>query len=82
MSRVQRERLDAQLRGSGVGYEQSVGESRENFAKLPAPARPRLTRKTIRAGQHQVLTRQLGEAPEEPTRLGVPGTGASGLLLQ
>ena len=34
MSKVQRERLDAQLRGTGVGYEQSVGESRENFAKL------------------------------------------------
>jgi monoterpene epsilon-lactone hydrolase len=34
MSKVQRERLDAQLRGTGVGYEQSVGESRENFAQL------------------------------------------------
>jgi acetyl esterase/lipase len=34
MSKVQRERLDAQLRGAGVGYEQSVGESRESFAKL------------------------------------------------
>jgi len=34
MSKIQRERLDAQLRGTGVGYEQSVGESRENFAKL------------------------------------------------
>jgi epsilon-lactone hydrolase len=34
MSTLQRERLDAQLRGTGVGYEQSVGESRENFAKL------------------------------------------------
>jgi acetyl esterase/lipase len=34
MSTVQRERLDAQLRGAGVGSEQSVGESRENFAKL------------------------------------------------
>jgi monoterpene epsilon-lactone hydrolase len=34
MSQVQRERLDAQLRGTGVGSEQSVGEIRENFAKL------------------------------------------------
>lgn len=34
MSAIQRERLDAQLRGSGIGHEQSVAESRENFAKL------------------------------------------------
>jgi epsilon-lactone hydrolase len=34
MSAVQRERLDAQLRGAGVGSEQSVGEIRENFVKL------------------------------------------------
>jgi monoterpene epsilon-lactone hydrolase len=34
MSKVQRELLDAQLRGTGVGSEQSVGEIRENFAKL------------------------------------------------
>jgi epsilon-lactone hydrolase len=34
MSKVQRERLDAQLRGTGVGSEQSVGEAREYFAKL------------------------------------------------
>ena len=34
MSKVQRERLDAQLRGTGVGSEQSVAEIRENFAKL------------------------------------------------
>jgi epsilon-lactone hydrolase len=34
MSKVQREQLDAQLRGAGVGLEQSVGEIRENFAKL------------------------------------------------
>lgn len=34
MSAIQRERLDAQLRGSGIGHEQSVTESRENFAKL------------------------------------------------
>jgi epsilon-lactone hydrolase len=34
MSTVQREQLDAQLRGAGVGSEQSVGEARDNFAKL------------------------------------------------
>jgi monoterpene epsilon-lactone hydrolase len=34
MSRFQRERLDAQLRGTGVGSEQSVSELRENFVKL------------------------------------------------
>ena len=34
MSTIQRERLDAQLRGTGVGTEQSVGEIRESFAKL------------------------------------------------
>ncbi len=34
MSTLQRERLDAQLRGAGVGSEQSVREMRENFAKL------------------------------------------------
>jgi acetyl esterase/lipase len=34
MSTIQRELLDAQLRGAGVGSEQSVGETRENFAKL------------------------------------------------
>lgn len=34
MSRLQRERLDAQLRGAGVGSEQSVSEIRDNFAKL------------------------------------------------
>ena len=34
MSRIQRERLDAQLRGTGVGSEQSVGGIRETFAKL------------------------------------------------
>jgi epsilon-lactone hydrolase len=34
MSIIQRERLDAQLRGTGVGSEQSVGEIRENFKKL------------------------------------------------
>ena len=36
MSVIQRERLDAQLRGAGIGYEQTVEESRENFAKLMA----------------------------------------------
>ena len=34
MSTVQRERLDAQLRGVGLVSEQPVGEARENFAKL------------------------------------------------
>jgi monoterpene epsilon-lactone hydrolase len=34
MSKVQRERLDAQLRGVGLVSEQPVGEARENFAKL------------------------------------------------
>jgi epsilon-lactone hydrolase len=34
MSKFQRERLDAQLRGTGVGSEQSVSELRENFVKL------------------------------------------------
>jgi epsilon-lactone hydrolase len=34
MSTVQRERIDAQLRGAGVGSERSVGVIRENFAKL------------------------------------------------
>jgi epsilon-lactone hydrolase len=34
MSTVQRERLDAQLRGTGVGSGQSVSEIRENFVKL------------------------------------------------
>jgi monoterpene epsilon-lactone hydrolase len=46
MSAVQRERLDAQLRGAGVGSEQSVGEIRENFVKLmdalPVPAGARV----------------------------------------
>lgn len=37
MSKDQRERLDAQLRGIGIGTEQSVGEMRENFAKLMEP---------------------------------------------
>ncbi|WP_236795162.1 alpha/beta hydrolase [Amycolatopsis sp. GM8] len=41
MSTVQRERLDAQLRGTGAESEQSVGELRDNFAKmmtaLPVP---------------------------------------------
>jgi epsilon-lactone hydrolase len=34
MSQLQRERLDAQLRGTGVESQQSVGEAREYFAKL------------------------------------------------
>jgi epsilon-lactone hydrolase len=34
MSTIQRERLDAQLRGTGVAPQQSVGEAREYFAKL------------------------------------------------
>ena len=34
MSQVQRERLDAQLRGTGLISELSVGEARESFAKL------------------------------------------------
>ena len=34
MSIVQRERLDAQLRSTGLGSGQSVVEMRENFAKL------------------------------------------------
>jgi epsilon-lactone hydrolase len=34
MSKVQRELIDVQLRGAGVGSEQSVGEIRKNFAKL------------------------------------------------
>jgi monoterpene epsilon-lactone hydrolase len=34
MSKVQRERLDAQLRGVGLVSEQPVGEARENFATL------------------------------------------------
>lgn len=34
MSTVQRERLAAQLRGTGVGSEQSVGEARESFVRL------------------------------------------------
>jgi len=34
MSTIQRERLDTQLRGTGVASEQSVGEAREYFAKL------------------------------------------------
>jgi epsilon-lactone hydrolase len=34
MSTIQRERLDAQLRGTGVPSGQSVGEAREYFAKL------------------------------------------------
>jgi epsilon-lactone hydrolase len=46
MSAIQRERLDAQLRGAGVGSEQSVGEIRENFVKLmnalPVPAGARV----------------------------------------
>ncbi|WP_326950792.1 alpha/beta hydrolase [Amycolatopsis sp. NBC_01307] len=37
MSTDQRERLDAQLRGTGVGAEQSVAELRENFVKLMDP---------------------------------------------
>ena len=36
MAKVQRERLDVRLRGTGIGYEQSIGESRENFAALRA----------------------------------------------
>jgi epsilon-lactone hydrolase len=34
MTTVHREQLHAQMRGAGVGSEQSVGEIRENFAKL------------------------------------------------
>jgi monoterpene epsilon-lactone hydrolase len=34
MSNVQRERLDEQLRGTGVGPELSIEETRENFAKM------------------------------------------------
>jgi epsilon-lactone hydrolase len=34
MSTIQRERLDTQLRGTGVASEQSVDEAREYFAKL------------------------------------------------
>ncbi|HVT70784.1 MAG TPA: alpha/beta hydrolase, partial [Trebonia sp.] len=34
MTALQRERLDARLRGTGIGYGQSVSESRENFVKL------------------------------------------------
>jgi epsilon-lactone hydrolase len=34
MSTIQRVRLDAQLRGTGVGSERSVAEIREDFAKL------------------------------------------------
>jgi epsilon-lactone hydrolase len=37
MSQAQRERLDAQLRGTGVRSAQSVAETRENFAKLMNP---------------------------------------------
>ena len=41
MSRLQRERLDAHLRGTGIGTEQSVSELRETFASmmnsLPVP---------------------------------------------
>jgi acetyl esterase/lipase len=41
MSTIQRDHLDAQLRGAGVGSEQSVGEIRDNFATmmnaLPVP---------------------------------------------
>lgn len=41
MSTIQRDRLDAQLRGTGVGSEQAVGEIRDNFATmmnaLPVP---------------------------------------------
>ncbi|OXM49661.1 alpha/beta hydrolase [Amycolatopsis alba] len=41
MSTVQRDQLDAQLRGAAAGSEQSVGEMRENFAQmmnaLPVP---------------------------------------------
>ncbi|SEP49036.1 alpha/beta hydrolase [Amycolatopsis saalfeldensis] len=36
MSNVQREELDAQLRGTGVGPELSVEEAREGFAKMMA----------------------------------------------
>jgi monoterpene epsilon-lactone hydrolase len=43
MSTVQRERLDAQLRGTGIGPEKSVGEMRADFVQLmnglpPVPA--------------------------------------------
>jgi epsilon-lactone hydrolase len=34
MSNIQRERLDEQLRGTGVGPELSIEEARENFAKM------------------------------------------------
>jgi acetyl esterase/lipase len=34
MSKIQRERLDAQLRGAGLVSEQPVNEARESFAKL------------------------------------------------
>lgn len=37
MSTDQRERLDAQLRGAGVGAEQSVAELRESFVRLMDP---------------------------------------------
>jgi len=34
MTAIQRERIDAQLRGTGVGAQQSAGQAREYFAKL------------------------------------------------
>jgi monoterpene epsilon-lactone hydrolase len=71
MTTVQRERLDAQLRGAGVGSEQTVGDTRENFAKLmsalPVPEGIRL-RETSLGGR--------------PALRVSPGTGAgSGTLL-
>jgi epsilon-lactone hydrolase len=46
MSTIQRERIDAQLRGTGVRSEQSASEAREYFAKLmnalPVPERIRV----------------------------------------
>jgi epsilon-lactone hydrolase len=71
MSTLQRERLDAQLRGTGVGSEQSVSETRRNFEKLmnalPVPERIRV---------HETW---LGGRPA--LRVSPDGRAASGTLL-
>ena len=74
MSKVQRELLDAQLRGTGVGYEQSVGESRENFAKLmsalPVPEGIRVHETSL--GGRPALRDAPNTAANAPASIGSP----------
>jgi epsilon-lactone hydrolase len=69
MTTIQRERLDAQLRGTGVGSEQTVGEIREHFARLmsalPVPEGIRV-RQTSLGGRPRCASAQTPEPALEP----------------